>query len=1034
LRKKNGVLKPVTPRGTLSTLSHTYDIIFVHNTPSGTENWIGVVHNQAKTKSSIYTTIKGTRVQIGTTDQFPLINAFTQIGNVVNVTNSAGLMYLIWYDTEYKVISSDIDVRVDLKADGVSSNGNPKTRRIDSEDTFSYSNDDDAILARPIRADYCKGLSDKLLYSLKKDGLISGFILACTAIELYDGSYILQSNPVLLGQANDAHARYTGLVINGVTTNYISPKAIVDPIYADSVTNDDETIDAETTTQSFVNFSTDMIASEVTTLPNLLATWNHAGVAPTKISITSGYNQLKFKLDNLIDPKYTPIIKSISVFVTKEVSQYKDSNTDNYSFIGAARVIESESFNQDVENYLPVVKTDAEIIEELKTNQIFYKIHEIPFEDIVISSASATPVTAGQWVAMDIKGKLGDNLINQDTLPIDNFTHHTLVPNGQMVYNSKLHVWDYKQTLFKGWILPELYAQQGVGQFAATGSTNEVEKSYSVVNIKTQTGISKVVTELDKFDWESLLFNPILSYPDSRATEITLYRGLGHKDLHECTVKNELSVTPLPNVSENIIITAQSNVLVNVILEIIVIFHTGVDTFSSVTKTVTIPINTNTKTINVSEIEGITGDIEVIEINALTTQNDNINTYYSYFSGGLEVEGDKTTTLYDITIDTAQKKKFKLIPSESNNFAYYISTDLKPIALDSTIIENTIPTEQNIELIYRNVLKVSAVNNPFYFPATQTHPIGTGFIRNLATNAIQMSEGQFGQYPLYVFTSEGIYSLDTGTTIAYNSQSPASTEIPISNIVCPVTRGVIFIGNRGLFIIIGQDPILLTPQLEQEPSPYSVEIPLISVIPTIAVESWNDSFREYLKTVTEIAYDSQNNEIIIINSSEGYNFVLNLDSKEIYQSTEVIKKTVQNVYPALYAVNGLVVKDYSLAKTTTEGETTTTDKASVSILTRPFNFGTPDIKKLDRLILRARLIGAEDLVVMNHYSNDGINFAIAQGKTFTDGNYKDVDLGLMARNKHRQFMFAMSAKLDEQSEISILEAQVAAEYTNDKMR
>jgi len=41
---------------------------------------------------------------------------------------------------------------------------------------------------------------------------------------------------------------------------------------------------------------------------------------------------------------------------------------------------------------------------------------------------------------------------------------------------------------------------------------------------------------------------------------------------------------------------------------------------------------------------------------------------------------------------------------------------------------------------------------------------------------------------------------------------------------------------------------------------------------------------------------------------------------------------------------------------------------------------------------------------------------------------------LMARNKHRQFVYAFSGKLDEDSQISVIDVQVVDEYGNEKMR
>ena len=1043
LRKKNGVMKPVSPRQIINTLSQTYDYLFQHNLPQTGINLIGIRSGKLYWIGSTVSQLS----DIGTTEtEYTSVSGFksmTQIGNVINVLDETGLKYLIWNDSGYKVISGNVDVKVDVMVDGVMDDTEITSRAIRIYKSTAYDGDSGFAdsAKRQERANTLHGMLIKAISGCKRDGYLTGFTMAMTAIELFDGSYICHSNPVLLNQAWDNGTRYNRSV-SGNTVDYLSsPAAFIgkDFFCNDNVPNNFNLIDDEyyvskiqNDTYSIVkNNTVDDHGIKTNEIPKALCfdyiydngSFGYSKIVPTVII---GYDQLKFKINQQIPEKYRSLVKSISVFITNEIDIYKLTDVDKSSYKGQIMYNSTTNVDQFTqllsdlffglipdqqpakiynETFSPTIKTNAEILKELQTNHQFYKVHEIPFDDIVEGSTSSTAVTPGSWVTIDLKGKLGDNLVMQEELLLDNFTHHSLIPNGQMVYNSKLHVWDYKTVLFSGWPLSYFSATNGTGQFQANLTTG-ARRYWSEVSIKTETGVSKVIRYYDYTNATLLQFaglSPMLSYPDSRATKIRFYL--------------EVSIPPSASVH---------------------MLH-----------------------------------------------------------------------------------EFKLTPSENQNFAYYIDTDMKPISVweNSTLAFN-VPAENLRELVFRNSMKVSAVNNPFYFPSLTTFTIGTGFILNAGTNAIRMSEGQFGQYDLYVFTTEGIYSLDTGTTVSYNRISPSRMELPIKNILCSTPFGVVFIGKRGLFIINGQQVELITAQLEQEPSDYNVIIPDTTTVPTIAIKSWNDSFREYLKTVTEIVYDAQMNEIIIVNDSEGYNFVLNLDSKEIYQSTEKIDKTVGNVYPELFAIenksvsatinvisngtiwypykglhnensiyvigdawkfpsfggyynvvgsinNGIpiwtqigsydaelgiivhdytestrvvtstsyLVKDYSQAKTTTTISGTTAEKAAVSILTRPFGFGTPDTKKLERLILRARLIGAEDMVVMNHASNDGINFIPVQGQSFsTIGNYKDIDLGLMARNKHRKFAFAFSAKLDEKSEVGILEAEVEVEYGNDKMR
>ncbi len=1077
LRKKNGVLKPVSPRKIIKTLTQAYDYLFQHNLPQTGINLIGIragnIYWIGTTQTSI-DQITDTETLLSDTTGFKSI---TQTGNVLNVLDSNGLKYLIWNNSSYNLILGNIDVSLNLKVDGINNANNQIIRIYKSDAKFEYSDltSADSTESRKTRLDLTSSLFKKAIGIECRDGRLTGYVMACIAIELYDGSFILPSQPFLLGQAYDSNTRYSAISVDGTTLNYETNKGVfyggIDA-YATTniIDNYTELSSGNSAVYKSMGNSANYIDSPI--MPNLISSFTKRIITDTHYSVPIcvcvSSNELKFKVNSLINEKYRSVIKSISVFITNQVQQYKFDTISIVSQIESTGIF-SAGFTQYFENMTGSLKTNTEIIEELSANQQFYKVHEIPFDDIVEGSTSLTKIIPGDWITIDLKGKLGDSLVMQEELPVDNFTHHSFIPNGQMVYNSKLHIWDYKQELFNGWKITDFYNEVGIGQFPSIVYTHSspVDLLYYIeVSIKTDTGISKVVmSSIADVGWSDL--SSMLSYPDSRATSMTIYQ------------------------------------------------------------------------------------------------------YANDYSG---------------TEKMNKKISVKLTSSVNQNFAYYISPDLKPILFslsDTFDNKESIPVESNQTIIYRNSLKVSKINNPFYFPDATTMNVGTGIILNAGTNAIRMSEGQFGQYDLYIFTSEGIYSLDTGTTLSYNRISPSSLEIPIKEIICSTPFGVIFVGKRGLFIINGQQVDFLTPQLEQEPLTFELNLPTVQDVPNIAfIKTWNYYFRDYLTRITEILYDNQQNEIIIVNPTIKYNYVYNIDSKEFYQQTEVIDKIVDGVYPDLYATeNGAIITvvdvaehtiypqigdavsggilahilistdaeynaaikkgyvitgelssanwDYAMANVpigyvlpnpnqarniflggitfinntfwTNEvdpidvtlanyfdialqsyqtdlktalynyvgikvvdlagtvipttykdisvniikdfGQIRMTEdiipiqvKAKVSVLTRPFNFSTQDTKKLERTILRARLHNTNNMIAMNLYSNDGINFEPAQGKTYDQGNYRDIDLGLMARNKNKQFIYAFSAELDEESQISLLDCEVSPEYKNEKMR
>ena len=289
---------------------------------------------------------------------------------------------------------------------------------------------------------------------------------------------------------------------------------------------------------------------------------------------------------------------------------------------------------------------------------------------------------------------------------------------------------------------------------------------------------------------------------------------------------------------------------------------------------------------------------------------------------------------------------------------------------------------------------------------------------NAGTNAQRMSEGQFGQYDLYVLTTEGMYSLDTGTEISYNRQSPASLEIPISDILCSMPYGVLFIGKRGLYMITGQETRFISAQIEENGA-------------TNSIVAEGTSLSTFVSNLKDILYDNRENEIILVSNTLDYNYVYNIDSKMWYISTEKIDYEIKNSSPNLLVAEGNKIKDYSQQET---------DKAAVAIITRPLFFGIDEVKKLERSYLRGKFYSLTSLSPFYsiYGSNDGVQQLLLRGFTIPatkqNRTYKDFDSGIIARSTYRNYTIAFEATVGEKTEISHVDFEVTDNYSNDKLR
>ena len=73
----------------------------------------------------------------------------------------------------------------------------------------------------------------------------------------------------------------------------------------------------------------------------------------------------------------------------------------------------------------------------------------------------------------------------------------------------------------------------------------------------------------------------------------------------------------------------------------------------------------------------------------------------------------------------------------------------------------------------RNKIYTSEINNPFVFPLLGINTVGTGHIIGIASAAKALSQGQFGQFPLYAFSSDGVWALEvSATTGAFSARQP----------------------------------------------------------------------------------------------------------------------------------------------------------------------------------------------------------------------------------------------------------------------
>lgn len=275
-------------------------------------------------------------------------------------------------------------------------------------------------------------------------------------------------------------------------------------------------------------------------------------------------------------------------------------------------------------------------------------------------------------------------------------------------------------------------------------------------------------------------------------------------------------------------------------------------------------------------------------------------------------------------------------------------------ALKSSNETNSYPsqssaTDRTIEVL--NKIYTSDVNNPFRFAVTNINTVGTGRILGISTAAKALSQGQFGQFPLYAFTTEGVWALEVSSTGSYSARQPITRDVCInSEGITQIDSSVLFPTDRGIMLISGSQTQCITDTIKTEFPFDLLSLPHMKELhDRLNHNTEYDKclpmlpFTEFLKTCRMI-YDYVHQRIIVYNSAVTYAYVYSLKSQLWGMIYSNIADNV-NSYPNALAIDttGNIV-DFSL---------TGDDDVNSMLVTRPLKLETPDVlKTMDTVIQR----------------------------------------------------------------------------------
>lgn len=207
--------------------------------------------------------------------------------------------------------------------------------------------------------------------------------------------------------------------------------------------------------------------------------------------------------------------------------------------------------------------------------------------------------------------------------------------------------------------------------------------------------------------------------------------------------------------------------------------------------------------------------------------------------------------------------------------------------------------ERTIEI--PNKIYTSEVNNPFYFPVTGINTVGTGKILGISTAAKALSQGQFGQFPLYAFTDEGVWALEVNSSGGYSAKQPITRDVCISSdSITQIDTAVLFATDRGIMEISGSQTQCLTDIINGNDFFSLDRLPGLAKLYPNGIPQVDCTFSEYRKGA-RMAYDYVNQRIVVFNANKDYAYVFSMKSK-LWGIVASSLTSAINSYPNAYAM------------------------------------------------------------------------------------------------------------------------------------
>lgn len=280
--------------------------------------------------------------------------------------------------------------------------------------------------------------------------------------------------------------------------------------------------------------------------------------------------------------------------------------------------------------------------------------------------------------------------------------------------------------------------------------------------------------------------------------------------------------------------------------------------------------------------------------------------------------------------------------------------------------------------VYNTSVVASEAGNPFFANDSNSVAIGSEVIA-LTTSAMEVSTGQFGQYPLYAFCTDGVFAISIGSDGTMQTCVPYSYDLlSRKESVSTIDRTVVFLTSQGVVQIAGGRSLLLNANpaastgFVNDVQPDVVRAMLCAQADG-ALPPDLGSLTDYLTTGGQTVYDYAHGRMVLFNPAYAYCY--------LYSFGENSWTIVMRQYT--HALNGydncLLVNKREVSETeTSEDGTSTTvtntywdvwdysqnnfvEAVSGYVMTRPMKLDYPDVLKTVQTVIQRGMFCKERL-------------------------------------------------------------------------